>query len=528
MPQPRYQSGLSDAFGAPGTYIKELAVSAPVRGVFRNITGITGEAVRGPVGRYVEINSMQRFVDVYGGRDKGVNGGTAVGLMWLALQNLQFGKLYVVRAAAAAAVTASFDWETTAGGGGTAVLRISATSPGTWGNDVMFKVSAASNGVATSFNLTIQLYGKFYIYENLNINTAADDNLSIVVGADDANPVVLTKLASGRPVNTAAGVDGADTNAYVNLGEVVASFTSVAGTDGAIADTDFTGAGKTMEILNNARGVDQWFVAGRSNAAIKTKLLALAAVANNKLVLGCPDSSAVTLATSITEAGTLRDKHLVYAFNHATMVDPVTGGQYTAEPHAILAAIMSQIEPDVHPGVSETSDFTKGIVRLTNELSDTDRDSADLAGVTFLNRDLDQSGNQVWLFGNGRTTSLTNNDSQIDGQRSKFFLVAGLAQRMRGDEKKPNTAYNRAARKAAFEAWLTELAAGGGPGARFVNSDELTKVPLFEVKNDQQVNAPSDWQAGIQRDLVRVQLIPKNLYLQLQIQIGTNVTFTIQ
>lgn len=523
MPQPRFQNSLSDQFGAPGVYIKELAVSAPVKGLFRGITGIGGECVRGPTGKFVVINSLQRFVDVFGGRDRGINGGTVNGKIWALLQNKQFGLLYIVRAVASDAVTASFNAETAAGGGGTEVLHIAASSLGAWGNDVQWKVLAASNGVSTSFNLSIKLYGKSYLYENLSIN-GSDDNLAVTVGADDATPIVLTKLASGRPVNSAPSTDGADANGYINLGQTVASFTSVSGSDGTIADADFTGTGKVMEILNGTRGIDTCLIAGRSNSAIKTKALALAPTANSRLWLVCPDSSSISVSTAITEVSTLRERHIVYVFNHVTDVDPVTGGQVTSEPHGYLASVLSQIEPDVHPGVAETADLTRGVVKLANELGDPDRDSLDAAGITFFNRDLDQNGNEVWLFGNGLTTDLTTNNRQIDGQRMKYFLISGLATRMRGDEKKPNTPTIRAARKAAFEAFLTELALAG----RFVNTDD-NKVPQFEVKNDAQVNAPSDVQAGIQRDLVRVQLIPKNLYLQLQVQIGVNVvSFSFQ
>ncbi len=523
MPQPRYQSGLSDQFGAPGVYIKELGISAPIAGIFKGVTGITGECVKGPVGKIVYCQSYQRFVDVFGGRDKGINGGTVIGKIWQTLQGKQFGMLAVTRAAAAAAVAASFTLETAAGGAGAAVFTLTATSPGTWGNDVMFKVVNASNGVATSFGLLVQLYGKNYLYDNLSYNST-DDNGALVVGSDDATPVVLTKILPGRPNNSIALTDGADVNGYQKLGTVTAGFVVVTGTDGAIADTDFTGTGKAMELLNAERGVDHCLVANRSNSAIKTKILALAPVANNRLWLSCPDNETISLATAVTEVGTLRDKHIVYCFNHEYIVDPVTGAQIIDEPHGWMASILSQTDPDVHPGVVETSDLTKSVVRQYNSLADADRDLCDANGITFFNRDLDQSGNAVWLFGNGRTTDLAVNNAQIDGQRSKFYLVAGLAQRMRGDEKKPNTKAIRAARAAAFTGWLTELALGG----RFVALDPVSNVPLIEVKNGLEVNVQTDWDAGIQRDLVRAKLIPKNLYLQLQVQIGTTVTFTLQ
>jgi hypothetical protein len=518
VPNPRFQNGLSDQFGAPGTYIKELAVSAPVRGIFLGNTGMVFESVRGPVGRVVICNSLQRFIDVYGGRDKGINGGAVIGKGWFALQSKQFGLIYGVRVAASDAVVASFTLETATGGGGTAVLRVDASSVGTWGNDVAVKVVNASNGVTTSFNLLAQNYGKNYLFENIDISST-NDNTAVVVGTDDAVVITLTKLAAGRPVNSTASTDGADANGFIKLGQTaISGFTGVAGSDGTIADTDYTGAGKAMEIMHQTRGVGVMFVAGKSNTNIKTKILALSSTANTWVWLACPDTSAITVASAITEVATLRSSRISYCFNHPTVVDPVTGVRATDEPHTWMASILSQIEPDVHPGVVDTATLTTGIVTLAYEIGDPDADSMDAAGVTFLNRDLDQAGNVVWLFRNGLTTDLTTNNRQLDGQRMKFFLVGGLAQRMRGDEKKPNTPVTRAARKAAFEAWLTELANAG----RFVNTDDA-KRPLFEVKNDAQVNAPSDVQAGIQRDLVRVQLIPKNLYLQLQVQIGVNV-----
>ncbi len=524
MAQPRFQNGTSDQFGAPGTYIKELAVSAPVRGVFRGTTGMVFQSVRGPTGRVVICNSLQRFIDVYGGRDRNINGGAVVGQGWFALQNKFFGLIYGVRVAASDAVAASFTLETAAGGGGLQVLRVDASNVGAWGNDAAVKVTAASNGVSTSFNLTVRLYGKFYLLENLSIN-GTDDNTAVVTAGvwDQDNQVVtLTKLAAGRPVNSTASTDGADSTGFIALGQTaISGFQGVAGSDGAIVDTDFTGAGKAMEIIHQTRGVDACLVVGRSNTAIKTKVLALSATANTRLWLICPDASTTGVSTALTEVATLRSSRVVYCFNHPVVVDPVTGVQVAEEPHVWMASILSQTEPDVHPGVVDTADLTRGIVSLTFELGDPDRDSLDstiTGGISFLNRDLDQSGNLVWIFGNGITTDLSTNNRQIDGQRMKFFLVSGLANRMRGDEKKPNTKENRAARKAAFSGWLTELALGG----RFVNKDD-NNVPQYEIKNGPEVNSPTDVQAGIQRDLVRIQLIPKNLYLQLQVQIGVNV-----
>ena len=522
MPQVRFQNSNNDSFGAPGVYVKQVAVPAPLRGVFLGTTGYVGKCVKGPINKLVRCDSYQRFKDVFGERDYGVNGGAIIGDVWWALQCKSVGIFYVIRAAAAAAVVASFDAETAAGGGGTAVLRIAARNAGAWGNGVKFKVLAASNGVATSFNLSIldTNNGKTYLFENLSIN-GTDDNLDATVGGDDATPIVLSKLANGRPVNNAAGIDGADTNGYTALGQVVTAFGSVAGADGVIADADYTAANGPMESMHAARGVDTKLVAGRSNAAIKTKIFALAPTANLSAWAICPDNAAVTDTAWETEIASYRDRHIFPVFNHPSYVDPVTGAITVGEPHAQLAADLSQILPDVHPGVSETSSLHTGIVSLAFTLTDAQRDALDAAGSTFLNQDLDENNNQVWLFGNGRTADLTVNNSQIDGERSKNYLISGLAQRSRGDQNKPNTPGARAKRKGAFSGWLTELA----EAERFVQKDG-NGVPQFQILNNDEVNTKTDQAAGIQRDLVMIQLIPKNLYLQLQVEAGTDVVIT--
>lgn len=515
MPAPRFVS--NDLFGAPGVYVRELRPTAPVRGQLRNTVGIVGQCVRGPVNVPIECTSYGRFLAVFGGRDYGA-GGAVIGKVWEALQNKPIGKFVVVRAAAAAAAVASFDWETAAGGAGTAVLRIAATSPGLWGNDVSFKVTAATDGDANKFNLTIRYLGTFTTYENLNI-FGSNDNLALVVGTDEANLVVLTKLAAGRPVNTAAGVDGADTEGYVNLGETVSGFTSVAGTEGSIADTDYTGAGKAMEILANQKAIGIRYVAGRSNAAVKAKLLALAQAANEGLWLFCPDSSSVTVSTWNTELATMRDDRAVGVYNHPKTRDPDTGEVVTVEPHAWLAGVLSQTEPDVHPGVVDNAPYLAGIVGLTHEsLALGDYDALDAAGSTVLERTTDEAGNTIFAFANGVTTDLAANNRQLDGRRQKDFLISGIIQRARGDQFRPNTRKRRLARQADISAWLTELA----KAERFVRSDAGGK-PLFTYTNDESVNPAGDVDSGIQRDLVRIKLIPMNLVLSLQIEAGTNV-----
>jgi hypothetical protein len=170
-------------FAAPGVYVQVKPVSAPVRGIFLGTTGFVGQCVRGPVNKLIGPMTYNRFVDVFGERDYGINGGAIVGQIWWALQQKTYGQFYAIRAAAAAATFASFNFETLAGGSGTEVLHVAARGPGAHGNDIQVQISAASDGNANHFNLTTKLYKGTRIFQNLSI-FGTDDNTLQVIGND--------------------------------------------------------------------------------------------------------------------------------------------------------------------------------------------------------------------------------------------------------------------------------------------------------------------------------------------------------
>lgn len=522
MPAPRYITSESQ-IGAPGVYVKENAPAVPVRGQRNRIVGLAGQCVRGPIGKAVACDTYQRFLDVFGGRDKNTNGGTIIGHVWKALQGKRWGKIYVARVAAAAAVKASFTAETTAGGGGTAVLRIDAANPGTWGNDVMFRVYAATNGDANAFNLGIKLYGVLKVYENLKISTGFD-NTNQVLGNDDANLITLTKLADGRPMNHTPSADGADADGYVNLGETVASFTSVAGTDGSIADTDYTAVGGPMEIIDATTGINACAVVGRSNATVKQKAEDLAGATTQRVWFICPDSESVTSASAITERASNTGGRLSYWFNHVYITDPITREEIAEEPFLYPMSIISQTDPDIHPGDYDNAVLTRSARRVHNELANGTRDSLNAAGVSFMWRDLDASGNDVVIPGNALTCDLAVNNRDLDGRYMKDFILDAVARRLQGDQFKGNTPANRAARAAAVSGFLEGLALND----RYIMRDELSGKPQFEYTNNSSVNNAAENAAGLQRELLIARLIPKNIQILLQATIGVDATISEQ
>lgn len=521
MPQPRFVTSDSQMI-APGVYIKENAPAAPIRGQRNRYAGFGGQCVRGPVDTLVRVDSYARFLEVFGGRDKNTNGGAILGHIWKALQGKRFGPLAIVRTAAAAAVAASFTLESAAAGGGTELLRVDASSVGTWGNDVGVKVSAATNADANYFNLSAKLYGKITLFENIIITTG-NDNTNLIIGSDYGTIIRLTKIASGRPVNTAAGVDGADTDAFVNLGESVAGFTSVAGADGVIADTDYTAAGKSIEILNGALGYQAVAIVGRSNAAIKAAIETAAATCNQRVWYVCPDDKTVTRTAAIAERATFAEQRMSYWFNHVYITDPITKEEVDEEPFILPMSIVTQTDPDIHVGDFDNVVLTKSARRVHAELDDTMRDALTTGGVSFMLHDQDQNANDVIVPGNAVTCDFAVNNRELDGRYMKDFIVWAVAQRLRGDQFKGNTPANRAARASAVCTFLADLARKD----RYIVRDEQG-IPQFQYVNDASVNTVDEQADGLQRELLIARLIPKNIKIQLMATIGVDATISEQ
>lgn len=512
--QPMFTTNDSEFTRLEGLYIKEMNPPAQITGVFLGAVGVTGECVRGPVGKAVEITSPARFKEVFGGRDYG-SGGTLIGKVWKALLNKPFGKLVVVRACAAAALAASFDWESAAGGSiGTAILRIAAANPGLWGNDVAFKIADATDGDVNHFNLTIRYLGNTTTFKNLDCSTA-HDNLAATVGDDDGNLVVLTKLADGRPVNTAAGVDGADADGYVNLGETVSGFTSVAGTNGSIVDSDFTASGKGLDLLAGTKGLGVVFIAERSSATLKAAIMPLAAKAYDRIFLICADSDTTSLAAAKAEAASNRndDGRIVYCFNHPYTLDPETASFIVTDPTSWMASILSQTDVDIHPGEEDTKKFLAGINRLSYaSLQREDYIGLREAGISALEQD------EGFAFVSGVVTGLVPGKTEITRRRMTDFLQLSAAAVLKYNVKKKNLASRRTATKALLTAFCNDLAAN----ERVV--DKLASGKAAVVVDIESLNTESQRAAGLEKIFWKVKLIGHQLFLVLVTEIGTGVT----
>jgi len=512
MPAPLFTSNPADFLKLEGLYIQETNPPGFVRGVDLNTVGVFGPCVRGPIDEPILITSETRFLEVFGGRDYGA-GGTLIGKVWQSMLNKPFGTTYVVRAALSTDVVASFTEEDTDGGGGTAIIRIDASSAGAWGNNVKFRIEDATDANALHFNLRISYLGEETLYEDLNTQ-ATFDNLATVIGDDDGNDVLVTKLADGRPLNTddntAPYLTALDTGAvggFMALGTTVASYTSVLGTTGALVDADYTGASRAIDAIADFKGVNILYAAEDTEArvtAINTALVTKAAAWSDRMACIWSGDHTELPAAAITYFDTLTDSdRIINCFNSPWTLDPETGVNIQVPPVEWMASILSQTDVDIHPGEEATKKFTAGIAKLTQPaIARADYILLRAAGVAALESD------QGFSFVSGVVSDLTTGKTEITRRRSADFLQLSLADRLKFFVKKKNLASRRRIM--------------GGEVISFSQTLQNQERIIESFAVDQEsVNTEAQRAQGLEFILYRVKLIGHILHLVLKTEIGT-------
>jgi hypothetical protein len=499
-----------------GLYISERNPPGFIQGADLSLVGIAGKCVRGPSTPQL-ITSPGRFLEVYGGRDQTANGagGARVGEVHGALMNKKFGAIVVRRVVAADAVKASFTWEAAAGGAGAQLLRIDASSPGAWGNNVAFKISDAGDGNVNHFKATFRYLGQEYVYDNCDITTG-NDNLAVVLGSDVSNVVTMTKLASGRPSNTVASQDGADATAFVALGQTgITGYTGVAGTEGTLAVTDYNAG---MNDLAVYPGVAVCFVpeiVAGSVATFHSNLVTLASQVSDRIFLTWAQAhgqSAATEAAQVTTQITTRSDRIWWCYNSPFTVDPDTGAEAQQGPHVWLASILSQISVGIHAGSSQTMALLAGVKRVTaTSLSRPDLIVLRAAGVCAL-----EQVDGGFQFRSVVTTDLHPEKSEGSRRRIADYLQLAASKRLRSFVKARNTVPNRATMAAELTA--------------FSRSEQNPDTGVIEdfVIDQKSVNTTGQRAQGLEKILWRVKPVDFILWLVFETEIGSGVVIESQ
>lgn len=487
-----------------GLYISERKPTGFIRGADLNDAGIAGQCVRGPT-TIQEISGPARFAEVYGGRDYGA-GGTIRGEIWRALLNKKFGRLYVRRVVASDATTATVTLDDLAGVGGTNVLTVAASSAGAWaaaGNGLTISIENATSAVSTQFNLKVSYNGTDKVYENLDIN-GANDNLLTVIGDDAANLIVATKVAPGRPHNQAATA-------------------LTGGTEGTLAVGQYTTA---VTELANVPGPKIVFVAEASPtpATLNGTIVTLAATVTDRVFCvwsGVPGNTAAQDVTAVAAQITTRSDRIIWCFGAGKTIDPSTATKIDTYPHHWMASILTQVDVDVHPGSEETKELLAGISNLNNpSLTRDDLKSLRSAGISSIEA-LPTSEGGGFKFRSGVTTSLTPFKTEITARRMRDFLTLSAAQRTKEHVKEKNIRI----RRMMIEGELTAFCEGLQENDRIVARTDDPEGSGLGFKVDQTtVNTPPEQALGLHRVLWQVRFINHMNHLVLETDMSTGVT----
>lgn len=479
-----------------GLYINELPPPGTIKGVDQSTVAIVGATVRGPLDA-TEISSPSEFMHIFGGRDY-TDGGALVNEVWRALLNKRFGKLVIARAAAAAASAALL----TLDDGTDDIITITASSVGAWGNGVTAAVTDASNGVATSFNLVLSYRGKSVTYENLSVN-GTDNNLTVTIGDNPANLVVVTKVAAGRPDNVTA--------------------TALAtGADGTIAGSDYTTA---LTKVKEYRGVSVVFCASLDatiTGVFNTAANTAAAASSDRLFLVHTGDAAdyVTDAVDVADAFTRTDR-LVLVYNHPYTLDPVTGLNILTTPTEWLASVLSQTSANVHPGVAENDRYMAGVSRLSfPAFTRAEYKTLKAAGISTYEKD------DGYHLVSAVTTSLVSGKEEITRRRMTDYLQISAGNRLKYYVKQLGRVATKRQIKAELSAFSKSVQDNEGSGVvlPIIAADDATYGPGFVI-DDVSLNVAGN-DPGLHIVLWRVRLIGHLLYIVLQTEIGTGLTIS--
>jgi phage tail sheath protein FI len=297
----------------------------------------------------------------------------------------------------------------------------------------------------------------------------------------------------------------------VNLGETVAAFTSVAGTDGTVADSDYTGTGKPLQIIAAYPGVAIVYCAEYMSATLQSAMETEANASSDRLFLIGPTSHTVNVAAAITDVASFRHDRIVYCYNHVYTTDPETATDLLVRPESWMANVLANTDVDIHPGEEDTKRFLAGITRLYQpSITRADYVLLRAAGICALETDL---GSPVFV--SGVVTSLTPLKTEITRRRMADFLQLSAAYTLRFHVKKKNTAERRRAIAATLKGWLSNLQRAG----RVVEDYNIDTEIL---------NNAVDRAAGVERILMQVKLVGHMLHIVLQTEIGTSVSITAQ
>jgi phage tail sheath protein FI len=408
----------------PGVYLNEtltpLAQAATTPGA--SSAAFVGTCKQGGPLAPTLVSSFSQYVSIYGGF-----GDTSDLLPFAVYQYFNNGGsgCYVVRAAASDAATATvtlMDTETTPEG----TLKVSAISPGTWGNEIFLDVVASAAG-AGRFDLVVYVGGTSSAFAKERFTDVSLDP------ADSRNATALIN----SPVTGSAyiQIQSLLTTAWdaTHAPAVQTGTPLIGGTEGT-ASVDLVAATERLSVLTDNLVLN---LPGVTDSTNLNAVIAWAEAQGNVFVVvdGAKASSSdteasytVTLLGQATGAGSLTSSSHVAIYGPWLIVnDPATLANGSARLLPPGGAVLGQYaRTDASRGVQKPpagpDTALRGVLDLQFRFSSTDQDSLNVAGVNVIKS---LPGVGFVIYG-ARTLSAGMPDRYVSIRRSLMMIEKGL------------------------------------------------------------------------------------------------------
>jgi hypothetical protein len=389
-------------------------------------------------------------------------------------------------------------------------IRIDGKYFGAAGTGITVVVTAATNGTATSYNITFAKtdpatgLNTTETYPDVDGTQTTQAYLDGVFG--DSKIVSVVYVAAGRPVNVstalAGGSDGAAIASLNYLGTPGSGTTGVSvlenDPDVSFVFTDDPGAGILAAVMAGLKAHVQ---------LMKDRRIAI--------LMGLPGE---TKATAITNVALNRDNHCVYVYPHAYVPDD--SGTSTLIPlTGPLAAFATLLTPHLSIGYKNAS-FTKAFAAITGlDMATTikqTRIDLEEAGVVAFERNSASGHYSPYC-----DTTTGADRVPVYAVRMADYIAFSVAEALEPYRSGPNYIEQQEDERTLLREFLRELKANAGIDVIFRPS-----IEDFEVIPIEASNTTTQLDAGDFTIDFRVALIPEQKRIFLRGEIGTTVVVT--
>ncbi len=419
-------------------YAIERNPPASIRATSTGVAAIVEVFPWGPPQTLVTPSDFRALLDMYA-----PFGMSHLGSGYLALIKKGFSTLKVVRVLGEDAVKASAVVLTA---GSAEVVTVTLKYAGVAGNDVTVDITAASDGDANHFNMTVSVTGASGttsdVFKNLNYSGTGDDSV----------PNVSKCLLVGSIAKEAGGVPAID------------SYTCENGDDGTIDATTYVGTAGTADVgiakLEGDRAVDAVFTGdpGTSlRAGVNAGLVAHADMMTDRVAYINGDSG-LNQADTITDVASYRSERVVYCDPWVFITDDETGATQLVPPAPFAASVACQLSPSTDIGWKDGKVISMlgGIVDLESDRGEGAANSTD-AGITTIGREV----NGGFSFELGVLTINPTEPSKglLTRTRMGHFMARSIVSSLRSSVNSPNVPLNQQDEVNAVEDFLSGLKA---------------------------------------------------------------------